>query len=139
MEKKNSQMLSLKNCYCILANCEWSCRSVLLVCCFVLFLILHGRDRGPRLGPSPSTHSTVSLHFSYFTESLHLICGEHFSLRYEDQHGSTDEGIKAPGRQADRRAADKDSSISLGSLCHSDFSLRPNWLASVGFGSHILV
>lgn len=39
------------------------------------------------------------------------------------------------GRQADRRAADKESSISLGSLCHSDFSPRPNWLASVGLAA----
>lgn len=35
------------------------------------------------------------------------------------------------GRQADGWAADKEDSISLGSLCHSDFFLPPNWLASV--------
>lgn len=60
-------------------------------------------EGGPRLEPSASIHSSVSVHFSYFTESLHLICGEHFSLRYEDRHGSTSEGIKATGRQTGGR------------------------------------
>lgn len=59
--------------------------------------------RRPGLEPSPSTHSSVSVHFSYFTESLHLICGEHFSQRYEDQRGSTGQGVKATGRQTGGR------------------------------------
>lgn len=55
---------------------------------------------------------------------------------YEQQNGSSSsEGIKAAGRQADGRAADKDDSISLGSLCHSDCFLLPNWLASVGLAA----
>ncbi|CAB1429230.1 unnamed protein product [Pleuronectes platessa] len=51
-----------------------------------------------------------------------------------DGGSGSGQGIKAPPR-ADGRAADKDVSISLGSLCHSDFFLLPNWLASVGLAA----
>lgn len=92
----NSQMSSLKNCSRIQANNV----NAALICCLVLFLILSWKEQSSQIR---AFTFSVSVHFNYFTESLHLICGEHFSLRYEDQHGSTGEGIKATGRQTGGR------------------------------------